>query len=149
MQARAYRLPAMERRRVLVAEDDRELLLLLTAVLRRDGHDVRPVRNGNELLDAIAEHLLAGRHCFDVVITDVQMPGCSGLQALGGIRALQQPIPVILISAYADGDLCSRAEALGATAVFGKPFDIDDLRTALLNVPPTVVTEPPRGALLQ
>jgi two-component system response regulator (stage 0 sporulation protein F) len=63
---------------------------------------------------------------------------------------LQQPIPVILITAYADGDLCSRAAALGATAVFGKPFDMDDLRTALLNVPQsTSPTQLPSGAYLQ
>jgi len=69
------------------------------------------------------------------VITDLQMPGATGLQALAGIQALPHLVPVILITAHGSDIVHREAYARGVAAVFDKPFELDDLRTALVNLP--------------
>jgi DNA-binding NtrC family response regulator len=66
-----------------------------------------------------------------LIISDVRMPGVSGLDVLATLRREDWSTPVILMTAF--GDLETRAEArrLGAKALFDKPFDVDDLRTAV------------------
>lgn len=69
----------------------------------------------------------------DVIVTDVRMPGVSGLSLVAGLRSCGCTMPVIIMSAYGDR-LRENAEHVGADAVFTKPFEIDDLRTAVMNV---------------
>ena len=71
----------------------------------------------------------------DVVLLDVMMPGISGLDVLGCLRAdvaLSQ-VPVIILTAASDPDLKSRAFAAGATDFLGKPFDIEELLARVRN----------------
>jgi two-component system response regulator (stage 0 sporulation protein F) len=131
---RRYR-PQTARRCVLLAEDDPELRLLLGLALRRDGHEVVEARDGRQLLETLGAELSGDVSLgLDLVITDLQMPGCSGIQAMAAVRALRRPMPVILITAYVDDAVRSKAAREGVAAVFGKPFELDDLRTAMLNV---------------
>jgi DNA-binding response OmpR family regulator len=70
----------------------------------------------------------------DAIIMDVRMPGYSGIHILAALRAAQWSTPVILITAFGDARVHEEGARLGAAVVFDKPFDIDDLRTALLNL---------------
>lgn len=110
---------------------------LVATALCRDGYDVSEVPDGGRLLTRIAGTYLTGpaELAYDLVISDIRMPVCDGLKMLEGLRKAEWSTPVILMTAFGDASTHSRAEALGA-ALFDKPFDIDDLRTAVLNLVP-------------
>lgn len=111
-----------------MAEDDSELRSLLTSLLRRDGFDVTDAPDGTavrELLHAVAE----GRAVTpDLVVMDIRMPGCSGIELLGELRRAGWSAPVVLMTAFGDAAVHRDASAAGANAVLDKPFDLDDLR---------------------
>lgn len=119
---------------VLIAEDDDEMRELLHAELRADGHEVYTVSDGTEMLELLSDVSQLPFTVPDVIIMDVRMPGCSGLHILAALRAAQWSTPVILITAFGDPRLHAEAVRLGAAVVFDKPFDIDDLRAALLHM---------------
>ncbi len=118
------------RARVLLAEDDDELRWLLTDVLKAEGHEVVAVSDGSALLAHLGPSLLVGRRGAppDIIITDIRMPGASGLQVLEKVRARSGDLPVVLITAFGDADTKRQADALGATALLNKPLDIDQLQ---------------------
>ena len=118
------------RGRLLVAEDDPAFRYLLASALRADAHDVVEVSNGVELLDALGGSLVPGWGAgfFDLVLSDVRMPGWNGLDALISLGHGSALPPVVFITAFGDDELHARALRAGAVAVFDKPIDIDDLR---------------------
>jgi CheY-like chemotaxis protein len=121
--------------RVLVAEDDSELRTLIVMALREDGYQVTEAVDGNELLDGIADSIMDdGRvGAFDLIVSDIQMPGFTALDILAGLRRTLSHTPVILITAFGDPLVRHKAERLGAVCVFDKPFDISDLRSAVVH----------------
>ena len=72
----------------------------------------------------------------DVVVTDIRMPGISGIEMLAYLRNCREPTPVILITAFGDEELHGEAARWGASAVLDKPFELDDLRRAVQGVAP-------------
>lgn len=117
---------------IILAEDDEELREILSQALTRDGNDVLAVGTGLELFAALHDpgELCRGR-TPDLVVSDFCMPGLTGLEILAAIRRLGATLPVILISAFIDASLEAEVRRLGATTVFSKPFEVDDLRTAV------------------
>ena len=69
---------------------------------------------------------------FDVVVSDVRMPGWSGVNVLLTMRHQADPCPIVLITAFGDERLHEQAMKAGAFAILDKPFELDDLR-ALVN----------------
>lgn len=122
--------------RVILAEDDDELRVLLAQALRRDGYDVIEAKDGRELLDLIVDQMLypGSNPPPDLVITDVRMPGPSGLRALAALRRLDWVTPMMVITAFGDDTIKAECQRIGVSWVFDKPFDIDDLRTAVRNL---------------
>jgi CheY-like chemotaxis protein len=118
---------------VLVADDDEDMRVLVAATLRADGYEVREACDGADLLDQLEEGLDDARARPDVVVTDVMMPRLSGLGVLDALRRAQLHFPVILMTVLADESVHIVAERLGAVGVLRKPFDLDDLRTAVVN----------------
>jgi two-component system response regulator HydG len=114
--------------RVLVAEDDREMLELVEQVLRDEGYAVLTARDGREALAAIE----AGK--FDVVVSDVKMPGASGIDVLRTARARTLHQPVVLMTAFGSIDAAVEAMKEGAYSYITKPFDLDDLLAILREV---------------
>ena len=106
--------------------------------LRQDGHHLIAVRDGVELLEYVASTLIfdEGAAYPDLIITDIRMPGFSGMSVLAGLRDQQWTTPIVVMTAYSDEKMRSDAERLGASAFFSKPFDLDDLRTAVINLIP-------------
>ena len=70
---------------------------------------------------------------FDLIVSDIQMPGFTALDILAGLRRTLSHTPVILITAFGDPLVRHKAERLGAVCVFDKPFDIGDLRSAVVH----------------
>ncbi len=121
--------------RILVAEDDAEMRALLADALRRDGYEVVEASHGADLMQLLVARLQESGEVqsVDLVISDVRMPGWSGLEILEALRGARAKVPVILITAFGDADVHARAEDLDAYVVFDKPFDLDDLRTAVVH----------------
>ena len=115
---------------VLLAEDDDELRRLLARRLRRAGYDVIEARTGVQLLELVLEHsvepLTPPLRPAALVISDVRMPGRSGLDVLRVLRRASVDTPVILITAFGSADVHIDAAALGAR-VYDKPVDLDRL----------------------
>lgn len=133
------RRPSPESRapRVLLADDDHDTRAVLAAALRQDGFQVLEARDGGELLDLVSASLLGeSAPQPDLIVSDVRMPGFSGLGILTGLRASSWRVPFVLVTAYGSDDLFHEAREVGADAIFYKPFDIDDLRTAICNLLP-------------
>jgi DNA-binding response OmpR family regulator len=120
--------------RILLAEDDAAMRSMVAEALRGDGHDVVELTDGGRLLVLVAvtareEHAF-GDESIDLIVSDIRMPVCTGLQILEALRATRWNTPVILMTAFGDSETRARAEELSAI-LFDKPFDIDDLRTAV------------------
>ena len=118
---------------VLVAEDDPDMRRLVAAVLRGAGHRVVEATDGLQILDRIDSTICSARpHLFDVIVTDVHMPGLSGLDVLAALRCTRWTTPVILITAFGDEETRSEARALGAIDILDKPFNPDNLKIAVI-----------------
>jgi CheY-like chemotaxis protein len=118
--------------RVLLAEDDEELRHLLVSILREHGCRIVQAANGAELLERIAGELhFMDDLGFDVVVSDVCMPGSTGLEVLGGLRSARLRVPVVLISAFANAETRYIARELGAQ-VLDKPLDLETFASVVL-----------------
>lgn len=119
------------RPQLVLAEDDDEVRLALADLFAHDGFDVTCVSDGELLVDHLGR--CEARHQLpDVIVTDHRMPGYSSLDILEGLRLAGWNVPVLVITAFGR-EVQDLAENLGARAVFEKPFDPDDLRTAVLH----------------
>ena len=117
--------------RLLLAEDDFELRELLACVLRADGHEVVEARDGNELWQLLSDQSSDVAGPFALVVSDVRMPGLTAFDVLSRLQRAVAETPVILITAFGDQTTHLRALRLGASRVFDKPFDCDELREAV------------------
>jgi CheY-like chemotaxis protein len=115
---------------VIVVEDDEAMRRLLTRVLSRERYRVTDLADGADLLKTVLALPVDERP--SLIISDVRMPGISGLDVLAALRAAELHMPVVLISAFCDEQTLGRAAKLGATCVLSKPFDMDMLRSLAL-----------------
>lgn len=119
------------RPRLLLVEDDREMRTLLARQLRRSGYEVTEARDGVTALSRLGDAICTcGRSNFDALISDVRMPGHSGLELLTELRRCDWAMPVILITAFGTNEMHDEARRFGA-AMLDKPFDFDSLTTIL------------------
>jgi CheY-like chemotaxis protein len=123
--------------RILLAEDDAEMRRLVADALRGDGHEVAEATDGGRLLVDIATRLKAGDGdgSLDLIVSDIRMPICTGLQILAALREAHWRTPVILMTAFGDAATRRHAESLAAL-LLDKPFDMDDLRMAVAKMLP-------------
>jgi DNA-binding NtrC family response regulator len=107
--------------RVLLVEDDIDVRAAVLDALRDAGHDVTAVGDGRVGL----EHVLATT--FDVVVTDVRLPGLDGLTLFKKVREIVPSTAVILMTSFATANDAVLALKQGATDYLTKPFDVDEL----------------------
>jgi DNA-binding response OmpR family regulator len=117
------------RRRVLVADDDLEMRKLVAESLRNDDYEVVEEADGGRLLVRIAATCTPGdtRDPIDLIVSDIRMPVCSGLDILKSLREAHWTTPFILMTAFGDDETRARAEKLGALLI-DKPFYMSALR---------------------
>jgi DNA-binding response OmpR family regulator len=116
--------------RVALVEDDAELRRILARELRRWGYAVVELAEAATLLDLqFAKLAASGAGLADVIVSDVRMPGASGLDMLGALRCFDRRTPVILITAFGDPAVHEEGARLGAR-VLDKPVVIEDLVAA-------------------
>lgn len=117
------------RPRIVLAEDDAEMRSLLSAVMRRDGYEVVEAPDGVQLLLYLEAMSMRGDAMPrpDLLVSDIRMPGYSGLQLVAAMREAEMDLPVILVTAFSDASTRDAAHELDAM-LLDKPIDIDDLR---------------------
>jgi DNA-binding response OmpR family regulator len=115
--------------RILLAEDDKEMRSLMALMLRKEGYRVAECPDGLSLLDSLSFFFLPGEEHenYDLIISDIRMPGVTGMEMLMGASELDNFPPIILITAFGDKETHMQAERLGAAALFDKPFDMDEM----------------------
>lgn len=124
--------------RVVVAIEDRELRRRVVFVLRADGYDVLPFHTRA----ALVRHLQSSavwtgqRRPPDLVLFADDGASPIGPQVAGALERYEMPIPVIVVAASRGEAESPAVQRLGAAAVFARPFDLDDLRTAVANISP-------------
>ena len=113
--------------KILVTDDDEDLRELLTEAVKNWGYVSGVACNGN---DAIGKLKMEK---FDIVISDLMMPGMDGLELLSKIRELDKDIVVIIITGYATIDTAVKAIEAGAYDYIAKPFRLDELMVVIKN----------------
>lgn len=113
--------------RLLVVDDEPSMREFLDIMLSNDGYEVKTASSGEEGLELF--RLIEP----ELVLTDVKMPGMSGLDLIKKIRSVNTTVPVIVITAFASAEDALRAVREGAYDYLSKPFQIDDLRIIIRN----------------
>lgn len=110
-------------KRILVVDDERPVLFVLKKSLAKlgDGYEIQTARSGGEALAKM------GQTPFDLVVTDLRMPGMDGLELMKRIREQYANTRLILMTAYGNAEVEKTAYRLGACRYIDKPFEIDDL----------------------
>lgn len=113
--------------RVLIADDDLQVLETTAEAVEELGAEVVRAASGVELI----QRLTAGG-LFDLIVTDISMPWISGLQVIHTARAAGLRTPVIVMTALKDAQIAKQVDQLACGAVLlRKPFDLSNLQTAM------------------
>jgi two-component system response regulator PilR (NtrC family) len=110
---------------ILVVDDELSMREFLKILLEKEGYKVTTAAEGKTAL-AFAE-----KNVFDLMISDIRMPGMSGLDLLSRIKQLQTDIGVIMITAFASPDDAVAAMKNGAFDYITKPFNVDEIKTVI------------------
>src|SRR3990172_5266235 len=113
--------------RILIIEDDLTLRTLMADVVREEGFSVDTVGSGEEALDYLQNRQ------YDLILTDVILPGINGLEVLRQRRMRGIPSRVIIITGYPTIEAASLAKQWGAVGFLTKPFTLSELRAHLRN----------------
>lgn len=111
--------------KILIVDDELNMRLVLTAMLKKEGYEIASAADGNEALSILKSGPI------DVVITDLKMPNVDGMELLNHMNDKHPAIPVIIITAH--GTVATAVEALkkGALDYITKPFDLDELKNVI------------------
>jgi DNA-binding NtrC family response regulator len=123
------------RRRILLVEDRDSLRRMLERALSGEGYQVTAVADGEAGIARL------GDEGFDLVLTDLKLPGASGLEVLAAARERGRELPVILLTGYGTVPIAVEAMRGGAYSFLEKPVEIDDLSRLVAEA----LGEPPAG----
>jgi two-component system response regulator PilR (NtrC family) len=112
--------------RILIVEDEKSMRDLLAMMLRKEGYDVHTADNGDTALELIDDD-----DPFDLMISDISMPGRSGLEVLRETRDSCPETTVILMTAYGSKETAIEALNEGAAYYVEKPFDLDEIKVVV------------------
>src|SRR3989442_15434576 len=115
------RKPSAKPPRILIVDDDSGQRSLLDSFLRSQGFDTLPVASGELALEVLRNEEIS------MMISDVRMPGMTGLETLRRARQQHSVLPVLLVTAYAEIRDAVGAMRDGALNYLAKPIDLDEL----------------------
>jgi DNA-binding NtrC family response regulator len=120
--------------RMLIVDDDKEIRNILSIYLSEDsGAAIDTAGTGEE---AFSKHVCSP---YDIVITDINMPGMTGIELIKRIRRREDTVEFIIITGYASVDTAIEAVRLGAFDYVVKPFKFDELKIVINNAKDKVV----------
>ena len=107
--------------KILVVEDDRDLNRTVCAFLNRSGYEATGCLNATDAYDAMYDTM------FDLVVSDIMMPGIDGFEFAENVRALNENIPILFMTARDDIASKQRGFRIGVDDYMVKPIDLDEL----------------------
>jgi len=111
----------MEKRRVLVVDDEESFRHMLSVILEKEGYEVETAKDGDEALEAMEKGI------FDEVLCDIRMPRMDGIQFLKEAKKDHGDSTIVMMSAYGTLDTAIEAMKLGAYDYVSKPFKPDEI----------------------
>ena len=111
--------------KILIVDDEKSMCQYLSIMLKKEGYKVKTASNGLKAVKEVSDSN------FDVVITDIRMPGMDGPATLGEVRKRWPEIPVTIITAYGESALMERALDYTPFTVVKKPFTFEKLLQAV------------------
>ncbi|NOZ55795.1 MAG: sigma-54-dependent Fis family transcriptional regulator [Calditrichaeota bacterium] len=109
-------------KRVLVVDDEEDILQLFTELLQRWGYEPVTARNGVEALDKFRSQQI------DLIVSDLKMPEMDGLELLQHIRSIDSRVPVLVLTGYPTVETAVKAIQEGAYDYLMKPVNPEELR---------------------
>jgi len=112
-----------EKKRILVVDDQREILDVTSLVLQSAGYSTETAASGDEALDRVTSEP------FDLVLLDINMPGMDGWETLRLLRADDQLEQLVVLMFSVKGEVSDKVHSLqeGASGFISKPYEVDDL----------------------
>ena len=107
--------------KILVVEDDKDLNKTVCSFLEHGGYEPMGCLGANEAYDALYEHM------FDLIISDIMMPGIDGFEFARNVRELNESIPILFMTARDDLASKQRGFRIGVDDYMVKPIDLDEL----------------------
>ncbi len=118
--------PAVTGRRILIVDDDRDVLFFMKLALESEGLDVTCATRGEEALELLAER------SYCILLTDQNMPEMDGFELARHARHIQPALTIFMGTGYLYPGIEEQATAAGIREVFGKPFNFQRLFKTLL-----------------
>jgi PAS domain S-box-containing protein len=118
------------RRHILFVDDEVALVAIGRLMLARVGHDVTATTRPEEALDMVR----ADPDRFDLVITDLAMPGMTGLELAASLLAVRRDLPILLTSGHLPGNEAGRAGAIGVRGILPKPYTADEIAAQVRDI---------------
>lgn len=116
----------MSQPKILIADDEEDILEIMADRLEFYGFDVRTARDGVQCLEEIR------RDVPDLVLLDIRMPEMDGLEVLARLRQERPELPVVMVSASSDRNVAERSLSKGAFDYLLKPFEPEELKEKVL-----------------
>lgn len=113
--------------KVLIVDDEKSMREFLSIVLAKEGHAVSVAAHGSEALAHIEKDI------FDLVISDVKMPGLSGIEVLKAVKAVSPTTIVLMMTAFASTETAVEAMREGAYDYLTKPFKVEEVKLLVKN----------------
>ncbi len=107
--------------KILVVEDDKDLNKTVCSFLNHSGYEATGCLNANDAYDALYENV------FDLIVSDIMMPGVDGFEFAGNVRKLNEDIPILFMTARDDMASKQRGFRIGVDDYMVKPIDLDEL----------------------
>jgi len=107
--------------KILVVEDDNDLNRTVCTFLNQSGYEATGCLNADDAYDAMYENV------FDLIVSDIMMPGTNGFEFVKSVRALNEDIPILFMTARDDFDAKQRGYRVGVDDYMVKPIDLDEL----------------------
>ncbi len=124
----------MKTDRILVAEDEKQILRSVVTILECAGYQVDEAKDGHEAMEKLLAPGESGP--VDLLLTDIFMPGMTGLELIDTIRKRGLQFPIVAITGRGDEKIASKLRKLGCSTFIDKPFDPDELLESVSNALP-------------
>jgi ATP-dependent Lon protease len=111
-----------QKEKILIVDDEEIMRSFLLDVFMDEGYDLDSAANGEEALEKIS------RNQYQLIITDIRMPGVDGTEVLKKAKELNPKTEVIVITGYASPQIKQECQKLGAAYYIAKPFQINQIR---------------------
>ncbi len=122
-------------KRILLAEDDRNLSRSIDILLTLEGYQVIAVYNGEEALNKLLKQK------YDMLITDIVMPNMNGIELVKKIRLINPQIPILIVSGRLNDDLIRELETMQVTRILPKPIKPNEFRQTVEEIIAGVTTD--------